>query len=411
MKMLWVRPRVPWPLTSGASQYSFGLLRALSEEFSITMLAPELEDGPEEAEELSRHLERLVTVVPPNRRSSAHRLLYGIWGRVRACGRGTLPALYMKWGLLAPMRELTAKCGFDLVQFEFWTTAALAREAGASVGGRRVVLLHDVEHVRYARDAALAQEESRRRKLERAAARAREFLRGLWGSVDLILTVTDADRAHVEAELGGRVPVRALPAIVESAPECPEERIDPGNLVFTGVMTHGPNTDGVVYFCREILGRIRTNAPGAVFTIVGRRMVREVQELAGEGVEIVTDAPAVRPYLERGEVFVAPLRTGSGIKMKVLEAMACGKAVVTTSVGAEGLGARSGEEIAIADAPEEFARAVTELLHDAPRRRRMGVAAREFVRRNHSLEAAGGRIRAIYRDLVSCKEHAAREAD
>ena len=398
MRILWVRPRIPWPLRSGASQYSFGLLRALSAGNEITMLAPRLDGEDDSPAELERHTARLVTVVPPNRRSAVHRLGYKAVARLL---RGKLPegARYMNWALARPLRRLLSGEAFDLAQFEFWTTAGLAAIVPGTTA--KALLLHDVEHVRHLRDAEVARSAGERQRLVRSAEAARGFLRKAVQEVDCVLTVTGADRDHIVEEVGPGVRVEALPATVEVADACPTEGQEEHNMVFTGVMTHGPNSDGMVYFRERIFDKIRTRVPEATLTIVGRHMTSEVAALAGDGVRVVVDAPSVRPHLERAAVFVAPLRTGSGVKMKILEALSCGKAVVTTSVGAEGLGVRAGEEIMVADSPEDFAAAAATLLMDRERRESMGRAGRAFVERNHSIEATGDRIRGIYAGMVA----------
>ena len=400
VRMLWIRPRIPWPLDSGASRYSFGLLQELSKAWDITMVAPALDGTREMPPELTAHLDRLVMAVPANRKSPLHRIAYKIAAKIASPYRPE-PALYMNWALEGPVRELLAAERYDLVQFEFWVTAGLAPVVGSAV--TKTLVLHDVQYVRLLRHAAVAASPRRKARFEAESRHIRDYLAKACTRVDRVLTVTDADRDHVLDLIGDAPPVEALPAVMDIPELDPGAEADPNEILFVGVMTHWPNEDAVCYFCDEILGKIRAKASGARLSIVGRNMVRSVASRRADAVSIHEDVPSVRPFLDKAAVFVAPLRTGSGVKIKILEAMAHGKAVVTTSVGAEGLGVVPGEHLEVADDPDSFADAVVALLADAARRERIGSAGRQFVIERHSSGAAGAAIRKIYANLARGK--------
>ena len=151
-------------------------------------------------------------------------------------------------------------------------------------------------------------------------------------------------------------------------------------MVFTGSMDWLPNEDGMTYFCREILPRVRQAEPAATLSIIGRSPTPAVRRLADEhGVEVTGRVDDVRPHVSRGAVYVVPLRIGGGTRLKIFEAMAMGKAVVSTSIGAEGLPVTSGRDVAIADDPARFAQAVVHLMRDASARQAIEIAARRLV--------------------------------
>ncbi len=158
---------------------------------------------------------------------------------------------------------------------------------------------------------------------------------------------------------------------------------DPNRLVFVGLLRYTPNADAVRWFSAEILPRIRARAPEVRLDVVGKGPTPEIAALAGPGVEIVGSVPDVRPAMSRASVVVVPLRVGSGTRIKILEALAMGKAVVTTSVGCEGLAVCDDEHVLVADTPEGFADAVIRLLADVALRRRLGAAGRVLVARDH----------------------------
>ena len=147
-------------------------------------------------------------------------------------------------------------------------------------------------------------------------------------------------------------------------------------VMFLGSMDWEANIDGVFYFHREIWSRIRAAVPRATFRIVGRNPSTRVRKLAEDPSVVVTgDVPSVVDHLQDAAVFVVPLRIGGGTRLKIYEAMATGRAVVSTTIGAEGLDVNHGQDIVLADDPAAFADAVTSLLLDADRRRAFERAA------------------------------------
>jgi len=146
-------------------------------------------------------------------------------------------------------------------------------------------------------------------------------------------------------------------------------------VLFVGAMDWEPNIDGVEYFCREIWPSIQAKVPAARFRIVGRNPVRRVRRLASNSVEVTGSVPSVVDHLWESAVVVVPLRVGSGTRLKIYEAMAAGKAVVSTSVGAEGLDVHHDQDILLADDPGTFAGSVIMLLQGAGLRRRLEGAA------------------------------------
>jgi glycosyltransferase involved in cell wall biosynthesis len=152
------------------------------------------------------------------------------------------------------------------------------------------------------------------------------------------------------------------------------------HLVFTGSMDWLPNEDGMLYFVRDILPRIRQVEPEVTLSIIGRAPTPAVKRLAEEhGIEVTGRVDDVRPHVARGDVYVVPLRIGGGTRLKIFEAMAMAKAVVSTTVGAEGLPITPGRDVMIADEPARFAQAVVHLIRDQESRRRIEGAARELV--------------------------------
>jgi polysaccharide biosynthesis protein PslH len=161
------------------------------------------------------------------------------------------------------------------------------------------------------------------------------------------------------------------------------------DLVFVGSMDWAPNVDGIDWFHREILPLILRRKPDCTVAIVGRTPPPAIQDIAKHhpGVRITGTVPDVRPWLWGSKVSIVPLRIGGGTRLKIFESMAAGVPVISTTIGAEGLGARDGETIRIADSAEDFAAACIDLLDDAAERERLSTRALQMVTERYSWDA------------------------
>ncbi len=200
---------------------------------------------------------------------------------------------------------------------------------------------------------------------------------------DRVFAVSHEDKATFRQQLGVDRPVTVLPTGVDTEYFAPRAtpRTVPGRLVFLGSLDWMPNIDGVLWFLREILPLIRAEHPTASLDIVGRRPVEAIPRAAREndGVRVFADVPDVRPHVAEADLFAVPLRIGGGTRIKIYEAMAMAKGVVSTALGAQGLGLTAGQHIAIGDRPAEFAAAVNRLLRDQGEKAALADAGHRFV--------------------------------
>lgn len=235
---------------------------------------------------------------------------------------------------------------------------------------------------------------SERRRWER-------YQPGVWRRFDRIQVFTERDAQAVASLAPGlQDRVRVNPFGVELPPPAEPGLEEDGSLVFVGGFVHPPNVDAAVWLAREILPAIRARRPGVRLTLVGSAPPPQVRALAGENVVVTGRVPSVEPYLERAAVVLVPVRLGGGMRLKVLQAMALGKAVVTTSLGAEGLAAAPGAPpLAVADGAEAIVEATVGLLHADEDRRALGERARAFVAEHHSWQAYGRRLEKMYAEL------------
>jgi len=401
--ILLLKPFVPYPLDCGSNILTYNLLRALDVEFDVTLVTKRPEREAEAREALEAVCERVVFCDPPNLKNRAMRLRYGVTTRLKACfGNRPVAALYAELAFSDALQALFGENSYDLVQVDYWNLAELG--SLCPNGTRRCILLHDVQPHVFEQEARIAEGRLRRWQLRRAAKATAAFERRVLRKFPYVLTVSQNDAESYRRMLPADSKVECVPTLfdvsgVEVAP-------DPGGskLLFVGALIHRPNRDAVVYFVKEVLPLIRAEAPDVEFVVVGRNVPASIWKLQSACVRVTGAVPEVAPYLREAAVYVAPLRFGSGIKLKILEALAHGKAVVTTPAGAEGIEVTDGVNCLIAKGAEDFAASVVRLLRDRELRRMLGAAGRKMIEERHSPEAMGPRVRKIYRDMMKGQE-------
>jgi glycosyltransferase involved in cell wall biosynthesis len=226
------------------------------------------------------------------------------------------------------------------------------------------------------------------------------FQAAAWKRFDLTQVFSESDAEEVRKrapEIASRV--RVNPFGIELPSPVDPTKQAPGTVLFVGNFTHLPNRDAALWLAGEIMPAVRARHTDARLRIVGSAPPREVLDLAGEGVEVIADAPSIESHLKQAAVVMAPVRTGGGMRIKVLEALARGKAVVTTSRGAEGYtGFEPDPPFVVADDPEPIAAATAELLSESTRRLELGSRAAAFAQRHYSPSAWASRLEAVYEE-------------
>jgi len=216
---------------------------------------------------------------------------------------------------------------------------------------------------------------------------------------DAIIVVADHEKDAFNLFFP-RVDVRVIPNGVDCEyfkPRGDEEKFP--SLVFVGGMSHPPNIEGILYFHKYIYGHIKREFPDVRLYVVGRDPAKEVQELTSDETVTVTGyVEDVRPYLARSSLVIVPLISGSGMKNKILEAMAMEKTVITTSIGALGIDVTPGKNIIIADEPMMFAQRVTELLSNEQLRRVIAYEARKFAETRYSWASTADAVNKLFEE-------------
>jgi polysaccharide biosynthesis protein PslH len=229
----------------------------------------------------------------------------------------------------------------------------------------------------------------------------RRFERRVLERVQVAVVFTGRGRGALE-ELKTRTPIVEIP-LGTTLPDSPSDPVggSPPAVLFVGNFTHPPNADAALWLATEIFPAVRATHPEARLIIVGPSPGPELRALAREGVEVTGEVPDVAPYLEDAAVVAAPVRTGGGMRVKVLEALAAGKAVVATPLAVEGLDVVTGDQLEIAETVDEMRPAISRLLGDEEERRGLAMRARAWAVEHLGWDESIERYEALYRSLTS----------
>lgn len=373
MKILWVKAGKILPVDTGGKIRSFNLLRQLATRHETTFLS--YHAGPPDpayAESLSAVLPGAIAIgnAGPGSRLAvgAQYLRYLPSSTPFAVAKFTSPAV--RRFIAEAMRAQR----FDVMICDF---LAASKNFPRQLTTPTALFQHNVESALWKRQAAHEANPLRRAVFAIEAEKMRRYERQAVRRFHHIIAVSEHDRALMsEMTDSGRITVAPtgvdLSEYRASQPSTTGEPV----VLFLGSMDWEANIDGVEWFHRESWPRILAAVPNARFRIVGRRPAARVERLGLDpSVEVTGDVASVIPYLRDATVFVVPLRVGGGTRLKIYEAMASGCAVVSTSIGAEGLDINDGRDILLADGPAAFADAVSGLLVDANRRGNIQAAA------------------------------------
>ncbi len=401
MRILLLTPQLPYPPQQGTSLRNYHLLRYLAARHDVSLLSfAGREAAPAHVAHLRGCCREVRTVPAPAPRSPAQRLwtlLVSSW-----------PDMAWRLASAAYAQALAvwlAGQAFDVLQVE---GIEMARYLwGLEAGARPRLVVFDDHNAEYLLQQRASLSDLHAPARWPAAAyslvqwrRLRRFERAVAQRVDRMVAVSQAD-AEALAALDPRLQAAVVPNGVDLSayhPQLPPlvGMAQPG-IVFTGKMDFRPNIDAVLWFAREVLPRLWEKVPAAHLYIVGQAPSPRLDPLRSEPrITITGRVDDTRPYIAGAAVFVVPLRVGGGTRLKVLEAMAMGRALVSTTLGVEGLAVADGRELCLADEPEAFAQTVAELLGDEARRQALGRAARAFVERGCGWEAIGPLLEAVY---------------
>ncbi len=376
MRILIVTSRLPFPPTWGAASRDYQLARHLARRYEVTMLCYAADDERDAVRTLREELED-VHVVPLPTAGTAARRASQLQTLVSPAPFTTSEESSRE--MQHAIDRLLAGGRFDVVQVES------VRMLGMRFP-RSTPLVLDEHNIEYELRQRMGQtERSAPRRLFSAVEyrKLRRVEQRWWRTVQACVVTSEREQHIVEA-VAPATPCITVPNGVDVDYFTPSavEPV-PDTLVFTGLLSYRPNWEAVHHLIEEIFPLVRLERPSCTLTVVGRGH-EPLGHLARPGVTFTGFVPDVRPYLERASVAVVPLRMGGGTRLKVVEAFAMGKAVVSTTLGSEGIDARHSEHLLIGDDPRSFADQVVRLLSEPALGRRLGQAASSLARESYS---------------------------
>jgi glycosyltransferase involved in cell wall biosynthesis len=337
-----------------------------------------------------------LIALPPPARSAAARAAVAVQATARRWPRAAIAA---PGPLTRAATRLLAERRFDVVQVSGPNLVAMAP---ALEGVPTVLAVLDAWHLNAA--AAVRTARPATRPLRRLDLRhALRFTARAYRPFRAVVMVSEEDASAVRA-LDPTLRLHVVPNGVDTEyfrpdPAVPRER---GLIVLTGAMHWAPNVDAARFLAAEVLPRVRERRPDARLALVGRGPVPEVRRLRDlAGVEVTGEVPDVRPWLRRAEAFACPMISGTGIKNKLLEALACGSPSVATPLALQGMSVVPGRDLLVAEGAEPLAREIVRLLEDPQLRERLGDAGRRAVCEHHGWAATAAAYEAIFERVAA----------
>ena len=387
MKLLALYSYLPSP-TWGNRARSYYLLKSLARKYTISVLAM-VNQAEVDAGAQTSALDGLVEQVqllprPTHRYKRLRQAMNLVLGKSDTCEYHTVPQLQ------ATIDELLARDHYDAVVFDCSLTARPRLPQGV----KNLIVQHNIEY-----ELLLRTYEHEKAWLRKWYSwweyhRVKPFELACCRRADAILVTSERERLLLKSLLPRNVievVANGVDLEIWQPPDLQQEVA--GRIIFTGSMDYYPNIDAVLSFAHTCWPLIREQVPHAHWQIVGRNPPPEVQQLAElPGITVTGSVPDTQPYFTEAAVAIVPLQIGSGTRLKILEALAMQKAVVSTSLGAEGLSVVHDKHLLIADDQQSFAQSVVELLQNTERRRTLGNAGRRLVEAEYSWERCGEQL-------------------
>lgn len=411
MKILLIAHLLPYPPSGGSSLRNFNLIKEAAKQHELHLLtfyqiahfrnpsdyAVELKNAVEAMKKYCRHVE--VFKVPTDGRVLA-------WNSLLFMNLFSATP-YSAWKFRS--REMSdaitrhaGKHSFDLAEI---ATIGLANYRDVLEGLPCVIVHQNIESELLIRRSKSMANPFSRAYIARQGHKLRLFEKRACEVFDYHTTVSERDR-QLLLKIHPQVKAHVVPNGVDTEYFKPlDDTVQPNSLVFVGGMTWYPNLDAMKYFTEEIWHLIRAEVPDLSMNVIGRNPNRIIKEFAQcePGFQPLGFQEDVRPHVTKAAVYVVPIRVGGGTRLKILDAMAMGKAVVSTSIGCEGIDVMDGVDIVIADTAKEFASKTVQLLSDSAMREEIGRNARKKAVERYSWKMIYPELEFVYREVAGMR--------
>ena len=380
MRILWLKTELLHPVDKGGKIRTYQMLKELKKDHSITYLT--LDDGTaqEDARDLASEYCHELVCIPHQQRQKFTPGFYAELGLNLVSSLPYAIAKYQSAEMRRRILELTKANSYDVVVCDFLAPAVnLPRNLSCP----SILFQHNVEAMIWKRHAEVQSNKLKQTYLYGQWRKMQAFEGVMCRRFDRVIAVSREDSELMQREYKVTA-IDHVPTGVDTTFFRPRraERRDPRNLVFTGSMDWLPNEDAIRYFTTQIMPLIKRKLPDVTLTVVGRDPYPALVELSKQDPSIIVTGRVedVRPYMERAAAYIVPLRIGGGTRLKIFEAMAMEKPIVSTTVGAEGLPVQHESQILLADTPDTFAAAVRRVLEDEEFAFHLGRRSAKLVR-------------------------------
>jgi sugar transferase (PEP-CTERM/EpsH1 system associated) len=396
MRVLQFAPRVCWPLDTGAKLRNYHLARVLAHRARVSLLS--FIDHEQSLVHLDDVYQQVITV----QRDSAYTFAKVVRG---VLGQTPLPVLnYTTNSMKRALQSVLREKDFDVIQIESIHLISYLPIIRAACRARVVCDWHNIESELMRRYSEREPNRLRRAYASRTARLMSELEKRALREFDAHIVVSQRDEQRL-LDLNSDARIFVIENGVDtdfySDPEAGDKSLR-HRIVFVGSMDYHANIDGAVNFAREVWSHLRERRPDLVFTIVGKDPAPEVRELAQlPGIEVTGTVDDVRPFYREAIAAVVPLNVGGGSRLKILEAMAAGVPVVSTTLGAEGLEVEHDQNILIADTNEQLGEAINSVVENQARRNRLTAAGLALVSGRYDWSRLGASLFSAYEKLVA----------
>jgi sugar transferase (PEP-CTERM/EpsH1 system associated) len=393
MNILFLAPRLPLPADTGGKIRTMNILKQMLKFSNVHFVCFSFDAGDQEWKKEIEKWGVQVTLVSAGQPA----FIQKAWN----VSMGALPHSIIKYGspfMQTALEHLSKSRRFNAVHIDH---LHMAQYTKLFKGLPCFLDEHNVEYRILERCAQVEPNFLKKQLYKQQSSKMKVFESQKINECQGILACSDDDRKILNNLLSSARPVHVIPNGVDTAYfNTDSQKAWPAedSLVFTGSMDWLPNTDAIVYFCDKVLPLIWQKKDSVKLYVVGKNASNLIKDLAKHDPRIIVTGYVddVRPYIRRSTVFVAPLRIGGGTRLKILEAMAMGKAVVSTTIGAEGIEYTRDKNIILADDPKGFAEKVLYLLDNPPKSIEIATQARGLVCSRYDWNIIGQKLKDIY---------------
>jgi len=395
MRILWLKTELLHPVDKGGKIRTYQMLKELKRQHHITYLC--FDETMSTVVEREQALEYCHEVVCLPHQTRA-KFSAGFYADLILNFITPLPYFIKKYDsrqMQQKLSELTLKTKADVLVCDFLVSSV---NVPSNLPCPTVLFQHNVEEIIWKRYYEVQENKLKKAYLYDQWRKTRAYEQATCRRFDQVIAVSAEDRNIMQHDYGVKN-IDDVPTGVDTEffRKSGNEVEDPHNIVFTGSMDWLPNEDAIRYFTEQVMPLVKRVIPGLTLTVVGRNPYPGLLELSERDPSIVVTGRVedVRPFMERAAAYVVPLRIGGGTRLKIFEAMAMEKPIVSTSVGAEGLPVKHGEELLLADTPESFAESVIRLLSDTGLAKDLGRRSARTVRDRFGWKSVADRFSEI----------------